>query len=96
MESESVRFTGRSWSRKSESEGMVIFFTFGVGVSFESVEKPESDSGVGVVFFLVLGSESDVESKRFKSRESESARVGSRSRSRINSVAGVDSGVRVE
>ena len=52
------------------------FFTFGIGVGVESVQKP--GSGNGVVFFPVLEWESESESNRFgnqiRSRELESIR----------------------
>ena len=53
LESEQIWFKSWSWNRESESEGMVIFYTFRVvvGVGLESNPKPESESGVGVVFF---------------------------------------------
>ena len=50
----------------------------------KSVQKPELESGVGVVFILFLESESKFESNRFKgwSRCLESEPVGFGSRSR--------------
>ena len=43
---------------------MAVFSAFGVGVRIESVERPESKSGVEVVLFSVLESEVESESNK--------------------------------
>ena len=82
MESESK--IGVRWNGK--------FFTFGVGdgVGVESVQKPEADSGVGVVFQLwslswgwnQVGSRVGVEVEKVQGLDMESNKFWCRSRSR--------------
>ena len=79
-----------------KSEKVVIFFTFGVGIRFQSAKKPESESGVRFVFFSVVDWE--LESNRFKGR-SGSRELGSKSsgsRRRISSEVGVRVGLKLK
>ena len=63
---------------------MVKCFKFIVGfaVEVESFQKPETESGVRVVFFLVLELKSDSNSSKGWSLSEESDRSGNQSRSR--------------
>ena len=48
-------FWSQSRSGEPESERVVIFLTFGVGVGVKRFQKPDLESAVGVVFFPVIG-----------------------------------------